>query len=58
MKKAEFYILPNLQSKKTYQNSQETFLSLKIKLTVVLLTIFTYFRKIDKILSKNSGKRE
>ena len=33
-------------------------ISLKIKTTTLLFTILTYFTKIDKILTKNSGKCE
>ena len=35
---------------------QQNFLVLKIKTTTLFLTDLTYFRKVEKILSKNSGK--
>ena len=59
MKKAEFLeYLATILAKKWNQNSQQDFLSLNIKLRVILLTIFTYFSKIDEILGKKFEKLE
>ena len=48
----------NFSQKIKSKQSKKNFLTLKIKLTVLLLTIFTFFTKIDIILGKNSGKGE
>ena len=59
MKKAEFLeYLATILAKNWNQNSQQDFFSLNIKLRVLLLTIFTYFSKIDEILGKKFGKLE
>ena len=53
-----FKYLAKILAKKLNHKSQQYFLSLKMKSIVLLLTFFTYFSEIDKILAKNSGKCE
>ena len=51
-----FGIFSNNFSQKIKQNCKQYFsLSLKIKSTTLILTVFTYFSKIDETLGKNSG---
>ena len=59
LKKLYFEIFNRSFSQKNlHRNSRQYFLSLKTKLTVLLLTIFTYFSKVYKFLGKNSRKCE
>ena len=58
-KKRNFEIFSqNVSQKNLIKTAINTFLSLTLKSTVQLLIIFTYFRRIDKISGKNSGKCE